>query len=103
MASLDCVTWAHLQRLRPGLTAQLRVLTWSALSPGLPLITARDTDGATLSAIGRALSDVSRDPQLTAARRELLLEGFSDLPEERYVSALHWERFAADLNYPDLR
>ena len=103
LASLDCVTWAHLQRLRPGLTARLRALTWSAQSPGLPLITSRDTDSATLLAIGRALSDVSRDPRLTAARRELLLEGFSDLTETHYVTALYWQRFAVDLNYPDLR
>ena len=94
LAALDCVTWAHLRRLRPTLAAQLRVLTWSAESPGLPLITARHTDGATLSAIARALAD---------ARRELLLEGFSDLPEARYLSALHWKQFAADLSYPELR
>jgi hypothetical protein len=39
VAALDCVTWAHLQRWRPSLTDQLRVLTWSVRSPGLPLIT----------------------------------------------------------------
>jgi ABC-type phosphate/phosphonate transport system substrate-binding protein len=103
LAALDCVTWAHLQRLRPGLAAQLRLLTWSAGSPGLPLITARNTDRATLAAIGRALGEVSRDPALAAARRELLLEGFSNLPPARYLSVLHWERFAADLGYPELR
>jgi hypothetical protein len=103
VAALDCVTWAHLQRLRPALAAQLRVLTWSASSPGLPLISARDTTAATLAAIGRALGEVSRDPALTGARRELLLEGFSKLPPARYLSTLHWERFAADLHYPELR
>jgi ABC-type phosphate/phosphonate transport system substrate-binding protein len=103
LAALDCVTWAHLRRLRPTLAAQLRVLAWSAESPGLPLITARQTDEATLAAIARALAEVSRDPRLAGARRELLLDGFIDLPEARYLSALHWKRFAADLGYPELR
>jgi ABC-type phosphate/phosphonate transport system substrate-binding protein len=103
LAAIDCVTWAHLQRLRPALAAKVRVLTWSASSPGLPLITARDTTAATLAAIGRALGEVSRDPALAGARRELLLEGFSHLPPARYLSALHWQRFAADLHYPELR
>ena len=103
LASVDCVSLAHLQRLRPCLAARLSVLTWSAESPGLPLITSRDTDEATLAALRRALADVARDPRLTAVRHELLLEGFSDLPKTHYVSALYWKRFAADLNYPDLR
>jgi len=102
LAALDCVTWAHLRRLRPTLAAQLRVLTWSAESPGLPLITARQTDEATLAALARALAEVARDPKLAGARRELLLDGFSDLPEARYLSALHWKRFATDLGYPEL-
>jgi ABC-type phosphate/phosphonate transport system substrate-binding protein len=103
LASIDCVTWAHLRRLRPTLAAQLRVLAWSAESPGLPLITARRTDEATLAAIARALAEVSRDPTLANARRELLLDGFIALPEARYLSALHWKCFAVDLNYPELR
>jgi len=103
LAALDSVTWAHLRRLRPTLAAQLRVLAWSAESPGLPLITARNTDEATLAAISRALAEVMRDPRLAGARRELLLDGLSDLPEARYLSALHWKRFAADLDYPELR
>ena len=103
LAALDAVTWAHLGRLRPTLAAQLRVLTWSAESPGLPLITSRQTDEATLAAIARALAEVSRDPRLASARRELMLDGFIDLPEARYLSALHWKRFAADLGYPELR
>jgi len=103
LASVDCVTWAHLQRLRPALTAQLRVLTWSAESPGLPLITSLYTGPETLSAIWGALADVARDPRLTAVRDELLLEGFSHLPEKHYASALHWRQFAEDLNYPELR
>jgi ABC-type phosphate/phosphonate transport system substrate-binding protein len=103
LAALDCVTWAHLQRLRPALTAQLRVLTWSAHSPGLPLVTARDTPAATFTAMTRALGEIARDPALKTVRRELLVEGFSNLPPARYLSAMHWERYATDLDYPELR
>jgi len=55
VAAIDCVTWAHLQQLRPDLTRRLRVLTWTVRSPGLPLITGRNTDAATHDALRSAL------------------------------------------------
>ena len=81
VAAIDCVTWALLGRVRPAAVAGLRVLGWSAASPGLPLITAMGGDVAGLRA---ALEAVAVDPGLAWAREALLLEGFSVLPADAY-------------------
>ena len=81
VAAIDCVTWALLGRVRPAAVAGLRVLGWSAASPGLPLITAMGGDVAGLRAV---LEEVAVDPGVAWAREALLLEGFSVLPLSDY-------------------
>src|SRR5262245_46732547 len=39
VAAIDCVTFALAGRLRPELTAQLRILTWGPAAPALPFVT----------------------------------------------------------------
>jgi ABC-type phosphate/phosphonate transport system substrate-binding protein len=102
-AAIDCVTFALLQRLRPAATRRLRVLAWTAPSPGLPLITAMATDAATRAALGRALADAARDPALREARAELQLEGVDALPASAYEAVLDLERAAVARGYPVLR
>ncbi len=102
LASLDCVTWALLQRLRPVLAAELTVLAWTPRSPGLPLVTSRLTCHAVFVALQAALSEVIDDPMLASARRELLLEGFEPLAPSHYTGLLHYEQMATDLGYPQL-
>ena len=102
VAALDCVTWAHLQRFRPAMTGHLRVLTWTARSPGLPLITGLRTDALTRAALVRALEGVANDPDLSDLRAELLLEGFDSLPAQRYHAILHLERMATARGYAQL-
>jgi ABC-type phosphate/phosphonate transport system substrate-binding protein len=103
LAAIDCVTLALLQRLRPAMTRPLRVLAWTAASPGLPLITAVATDTLTRAALGRALADTARDPSLRETRAELLLEGFDVIPAARYEAILDLERGAVAHGYPVLR
>jgi ABC-type phosphate/phosphonate transport system substrate-binding protein len=103
VAGIDCVTFALLQRLRPATTRPLRVLAWTAPSPGLPLITAVTTSAGTRAALSRALADVVRDPSLRETRAELLLEGFEFLPPSRYEAVLDLERSAVAQGYPVLR
>ena len=102
LASLDCVTWALLQRLQPALAAELTVRAWTPRSPGLPLVTSRLTRHAVFAALQAALGEVMDDPALAAARRELLLEGFEPLPPSYYTGLLQYEQMAADLSYPRL-
>lgn len=103
VAALDAVSWAHLGRLRPRLAKRLRLLQWTARTPGLPLITAAVADPATLRALGAALAGVAADPRLAATREALLLEGFSPLPARYYRLTQHLAERAAGLGYPQLR
>ncbi len=103
VAAIDCVTWAHLQRLRPGETAGLRVLGWTEATPGLPLVTAVGTDAGTQAALVRALEDVAGDPGLAEVRAALLLEGFEAVALEAYGVVKEMEFLAEGLGYPVLR
>jgi ABC-type phosphate/phosphonate transport system substrate-binding protein len=102
VAAIDCVTWAHLQRWRPGLTGRLRVLTWTVRNPGLPLITSLGTSPSQLAALRAALDEVAADPDLRQIRETLLLEGFSLTPAEHYRAALRLRDIASGLGYPNL-
>ncbi len=88
VAAIDCVTWAQLQRLRPNLTAGLRVLAWTAASPGLPLITGAGTDAPTLAALRQAIDEVAGDPALAAVRDALLLDGVAVFEPGAYDAVL---------------
>jgi ABC-type phosphate/phosphonate transport system substrate-binding protein len=103
VAAIDCVTFALLQRLRPAVTRPLRVLAWTAPSPGLPLITAVATSAGARAAVSRALADTVRDPSLRETREELLLEGFEFLAASCYDAVLDLERSAVAHDYPVLR
>ena len=102
VAALDCVTWAHLQRWRPSLTARLRVLTWTVRGPGLPLITSLGTSPSQLAALRAALDEVACDPGLREVRQILLLDGFSLVPAEHYRAVLRLQDIASGLGYPHL-
>jgi len=103
VTALDAVTFAHLRRLRPALTAQLRVLDWTERTPGLPLITARATDALTLDALVRALDEVAQDPALAEVRQSLLLDGFNVLPLSQYRVTLDLEERALQHGYAALQ
>ncbi|MFE0756723.1 phosphate/phosphite/phosphonate ABC transporter substrate-binding protein [Inquilinus sp. NPDC058860] len=84
IAAIDCVTYALLQRHRPAATAGLRVIGRTALAPGLPFVTRRDTADATVEALRSALRDALADPALAEARAALLIEGIEILGEADY-------------------
>lgn len=103
VAALDAVSLAHLRRHRPRLARRLRVLQWTGRTPGLPLITAANTDLTTLAGLRRALEDAAGDPRLAETRKVLLLEGFSVLPLRYYRLARRLEDRAAALGYAELK
>jgi ABC-type phosphate/phosphonate transport system substrate-binding protein len=102
VAAIDCVTWAHLRHLRPETTAGLRVLAWTAESPGLPLITSLDTTPEVRDALRRALASVARDPTLAPVRQNLRLDGFEMLTLADYDAVLALEQEAQKAGYPEL-
>ncbi len=100
LAAIDCITWAHLQRLRPDTTKALRVIAWTKATPGLPLIAAVTIDATLLAALRQALAEVAHDPALAALRDALLLDGFETLPNTAYDAILALERDAIAQGYP---
>jgi ABC-type phosphate/phosphonate transport system substrate-binding protein len=103
VAALDCVSYAHLQRLDPETTAALRVLGWTPSSPSLPLITAAATDDDTLHKLRTGLAALAADPALAAVRAELLLGGFDLDPAHDYAAVLRLEQQAAEAGYSTLQ
>jgi ABC-type phosphate/phosphonate transport system substrate-binding protein len=102
VAALDCVSFAHFQRLSPQTTSTLRVLALTPASPGLPLITARATDDATLARLRSCLRAAAADPTLQPVRARLFLEGFDLQPRQDFAAVLELERSAERLGYPRL-
>jgi ABC-type phosphate/phosphonate transport system substrate-binding protein len=95
LASIDCVTWAHLQRYRPPITDQLRVLSWTVATPGLPFITSIHTDVNTVEILRDALEAEGKSATLR-------LDGFQRLPLSAYDAILRLEAEARAIFYPQI-
>lgn len=103
VAAIDCVTLALLRKVRPVALAGLRVLDWTPLSPGLPLVTALASSDAECCILRAALDDLLLDPALAAARDALLIERFATVGEDAYEAVAELQRAAVALGYPVLR
>ncbi|WP_192499003.1 phosphate/phosphite/phosphonate ABC transporter substrate-binding protein [Skermanella pratensis] len=102
VAAVDCVTFAHLSRHRASLVEGVRVLAVTAATPCLPLVTAAGTDDGTLAALRAALQAAATSPGLSAARADLLLDGFDLLPDRAYRVVTGLAAQAAAVGYPEL-
>jgi ABC-type phosphate/phosphonate transport system substrate-binding protein len=102
LAAVDCVSFAHLQRLHPSTVAGLRILCWTPPSPSLPFIT-RSTSEPMVNTLRAALADVFADPALRFVRELLLLEGIDLEPDGHFTEVLRLERQAAELGFPIVR
>lgn len=102
LAAIDTVTFAHLERYEPGITAGLRTLAWSPAVPGLPFVTSAAASPATVALLRRTLAAVIADPQLAEARDALQLDGIGTLPASRYERIGRLEAAAVRAGYPVL-
>lgn len=102
VGAIDCVTWAHIARARPGLIGRVRIIAATSPSPGLPLITSLKTPAATVATLRRALDWVASEPTLDAVRRTLFLDRFETLPDTAYDVVGAYEEAARILSYPAL-
>ena len=103
VAAIDCVSFAHFQRLYPSLVAGVRVLSWTASTPSLPYLTAGTASDETLQALRAALAHVFDDNGLAKVRERLLLRGVDLSPKEGFGEVLNIERAAVSSGYPILR
>jgi ABC-type phosphate/phosphonate transport system substrate-binding protein len=99
IAAVDAVTLALLRDRYPGIDRRLRVLGWTAQSPGLPLITAQP---ALVEPLRRALGAVMADPALAPVRAALRLEGIALVDRSAYAAVPALEQAARDAGYPEL-
>ena len=102
LAAVDCVTWAHLERLAPALSGKLRVLGWSVASLGLPLVTGMSTSDEEFGQLVRVLDAVAQAPELQVIRRTLLLDRFYRVLDTDYQGLTRLRQTAAEQGYPEL-
>jgi ABC-type phosphate/phosphonate transport system substrate-binding protein len=100
VAAIDCVSFAHFQRLYPSVVGQLRILSWTPSGPSLPFITARSASDETVRMLRSALADVFDDDGLAPVREQLLLIGVDLQPTEGFDEVLALERRAVEEGYP---
>lgn len=80
-AAIDALTWRLLYRYED-FTQSLRVLGWTAPTPGLPYITSLSADAdALFAAVSRAVDDLSIED-----RDALCLRGLVRIPEADYLA-----------------
>jgi len=103
VAAVDCVSFAHLQRVCPTDVAKLRVLCRTPASPSLPFVTGRATSEGTLRALRAALAEAFSDGSLAAVREQLLLDSIDFEPDADFTAVRHLERQAVVSRYPTLR
>lgn len=82
IAAIDAVTWRIIQRHRPHVAAQLRVVATTEPTPGLPLITAPGNDSDLLfGAISQAIAQL-----LPQDREDLGLRGVLRIAPDAYLA-----------------
>ena len=75
LASIDCVSFALIERGRPELVERVAVIAESPLSPGLPFIMSAGLGAPTIAAVREALLAALADPNLAEALRHAGSQG----------------------------
>jgi ABC-type phosphate/phosphonate transport system substrate-binding protein len=102
LASIDCASFALLERGRPELIARVAIVAESPLSPGLPFIAAAGLPDPTVTAVREALFAALADPDLTEARTTLGLKAARVARPADYDRIIEIERDAAAAGYASL-
>jgi ABC-type phosphate/phosphonate transport system substrate-binding protein len=102
LASIDCVSFALMQRARPETMDNVRVIAKTAMTQGLPFIVSNALAPTYIHQLRLALADVLIDPSLAAARKALGLTGMRILAPADYDDVAKLEREAIADGYPRL-
>lgn len=100
IAAIDCVTFGYLHEESPDSLQGIRVLQYSASSPGLPLVTARGVPEAVQSRLRAAL--LAPDPRVRAHMEALHIKAFQQRSDEDYHRIIRLEAEAVGAGYPTL-
>jgi ABC-type phosphate/phosphonate transport system substrate-binding protein len=102
LASIDCVSFALLERGRPELIDRLAIVAESPLSPCLPFIASASLPAPRIGAVREALFEALADPDLAEARATLGLTGARIVAPAHYDRVMEIERDAAAMGYAEL-
>jgi ABC-type phosphate/phosphonate transport system substrate-binding protein len=102
LASLDCVSFALLERGRPEVVKRVAIVAESPLSPCLPFIASASLPAPTIEAVREALFAALADPDLAEARATLGLKGARIVAPADYDRVMEIERDAAAMGYAEL-
>ena len=102
IASIDCVSFALLERGRPELIERVAIVAESAPSPCLPFIAAASLPVLTIAAVRNALIAALADPNLAETRAALGLKGARAATPANYDRVIDIEREAAAMGFAQL-
>jgi ABC-type phosphate/phosphonate transport system substrate-binding protein len=102
LATVDCVIHAFVSRWRPAALAGTRVLGFTAPAPAPPYVAPISASDSRIARLRQALDAAVRDPDLSAARDDLFIAGFSHLefPDYSVIASVETEAIAH--GYPNL-
>lgn len=102
LASIDCVTYAGLERYSPEAIAGLNVVGYTESYPGLPLITSGKTSTKVLETMQRVFASLFSNANASRALNELGIVGFETPPAKIYQRCIDMREAAIALGYPTL-
>jgi ABC-type phosphate/phosphonate transport system substrate-binding protein len=102
LASIDCVSFALLERGRPELVERVASVAESPPSPCLPFIVSASLPAPTIAAAREALFAALADPDLADPRATLGLKGARPTSPGDYDRVIEIEREATAAGYPRL-
>lgn len=102
IASIDCVTYAGLQRHSPEAVQGLHVVGYTDSYAGLPLITSANTPARELQTMQTVLASLFSNPLAAPALSDLGMVGFATPPAQIYQRCIEMRESAIALGYPHL-
>lgn len=102
VAAIDCVTYALVERYRPGLLSAIRILRPTEPAPAPPFVTSAANADGKVELLRDALRGFLADQASAEIRRELLLQGIEVQAASAYEPMLASEREALALGYTDM-
>ncbi|MDR3493954.1 MAG: PhnD/SsuA/transferrin family substrate-binding protein, partial [Ancalomicrobiaceae bacterium] len=102
VAAIDCVVLQAVERDDPDLFSRLTIVTSTAPTPSLPLITHGSASDEQVALIRSALTEVAEDAGIAELRGRLMIDGFTPLEFSDYIGCIQMQHDALIAGYPVL-
>ena len=88
ICAVDCVSYSLIQRHQPRLLENVRVLSSTGLTPGLPFITSLNTPDEIIQAIFDAIEQACTDEAMRRVNADLLIRGICKISYDTYLQSI---------------